>query len=84
MAKFKAGDMIIGNLTMSDGEVRLKVFMVNRDAFIDPRYASGVLYRDTEWYSLDAGDGFSDSRSPVAQIDADFELCSDVDKRNAK
>lgn len=79
MAKFKAGDMIIGNLRMSDGTEELKVFLVNCIVPSAERYAW-----DTERYSLDDGDGFSDSRMAVAELDATFELCSEVDKRNAK
>lgn len=84
MAKFKAGDMIIGSFTRDDGEAFIEVYMVNRDAFVDPRYVNSPLHAATEWYSLDNGDGFADARATVRSIDADFELCSDVDKRNAK
>jgi hypothetical protein len=79
MAKFKAGDMIIGNITMSDGEVRLKVYMVNRIVPSTEKYVW-----DTEHYSLDNGDGFIDARATVTEIDAAFELCSEVNKRNKK
>lgn len=80
MAKFKAGDFIIGNLTMSDGTVELRVFMVNRIVPPSGRYS----WETTEFYSLDNGDGFIDARMPVAEIDATFELCDEVDKRNEK
>ncbi len=73
MAKFKAGDMIIGQLTMSDGTQELKVFLVNRVLIEDHKYA---FNKGAEVYSLDNGDGWADSRSLAFNIDQTFELCT--------
>jgi hypothetical protein len=54
--KFKAGDMITGKLTMSDGSKQLFCFLVNRvvDGF--------------QQYSVDDGNGFIDGRVSFSEV----------------
>jgi hypothetical protein len=61
--KFKAGDMIVGKIKMSDGKSQSFCFMVNR-----------VVDVFGGQYSLDDGNGGIDGRKSVAEIDASFNL----------
>lgn len=61
MAKFKAGDMIVGYVETGDGEFRWSTLMVNR--IIDDKF-----------YSLDNGSGFSDARDTISSVDSEYEL----------
>lgn len=88
MAKFKAGDFITGELEFSEKEwiqdeygdwvhvlhewKELRVYLVNR-VIIEENPYSG--FKRQEFYSLDNGDGWIDSRSLCREIDAKFELC---------
>lgn len=62
MAKFKAGEMITGNLVMSDGSEMLCCFLVNR-------VINGNMY------SVDDGNGFSDGRVMATEVDNTFTVC---------
>jgi len=89
MAKFKAGDFIIGELEFSETESiqneygeweqvtrewkECKVYLVNR-VFIDEQKYS--FTKGQEMYSLDNGNGFIDARSTAKSIDSKFELCN--------
>jgi len=73
MAKFKAGDMIVGRIEMSDGTKQWSTLMVNR-VFTDEREYS--FTKGQEMYSLDNGSGFSDARSTAVNIDRDYEIAN--------
>ena len=77
MAKFKAGDMITG-------QVDVTYDVTERDEYGD-EYTEEITAK--EWrlymvnrvigdnYSLDNGKGFIDGRARISEIDATFELC---------
>lgn len=62
MAQFKAGEMITGKLTMSDGSKQLFCFLVNS------------VIEDRKQYSVDDGNGRIDGRVSYDDVKT-FKVC---------